>query len=44
MKLLFKFGIKRVLKILKYKWIKGKCKHICDLCKFSSICFTDLDK
>lgn len=43
MKLLFEFGVKRVLRILKWKWIKGNCRHICDLCRFSSVCFTDLD-
>lgn len=42
MKLLIEFGVKRVLKILKWKWIKGNCRHICDFCRYSEKCFREL--
>ena len=35
--------IKRFIKLLYKKWVKGNCRHVCDLCRFSSVCFIDLD-
>lgn len=35
-------GIKEVLKILKIKWIKGECRKVCWLCKYSNECWDNI--
>lgn len=33
----------KILKIFYFKWIKGKCKHLCFMCKYKNVCHDNLE-
>lgn len=35
--------IKKWLKILQIKWLKGQCRHICAICQYRSICMENFE-
>lgn len=35
--------IKRMLLILKIKWVKGECRRLCLTCKYKNQCYDNLE-
>lgn len=35
--------IKRILKIVYIKWVKGECRKICITCKYKNECFDNIE-
>lgn len=33
--------IKRFIKLLYNKWIKGNCKHCCSFCEYKKVCLKE---
>lgn len=42
-RLLKTFGVRRTLRILYIKHIKGQCRHCCDICQYWNECFDNIE-
>lgn len=42
-RLLKTFGLRRTLKVLYIKHIKGQCRHLCDTCQYYNECLDNIE-